>query len=295
MAAVAQTSAAALTTTRVASGIFFHAGHQAEETARNHGDIANIGFIIGSRCVAVVDTGGSPWVGRNLLAAIRERTQRPVCYVINTHMHPDHVMGNRVFARRTHARFVANGRLATSLAARATAYLRSLSRELDEDADASWIVLPDIAVDGQLTLDLGGRSIVLQAWPTAHTDNDLTVYDEKTRTLCAGDLLFVNRIPSIDGSLAGWLKVLGTLANRDDVSRVIPGHGPLVPPWRQAIAKEKHYLVTLRDGVRQVLADGQTIEYASRHIGRDQRKNWLLFNNYNARNVIAAYTEQEWQ
>lgn len=280
---------------QVAPGVYVHHGAQAEASAANAGDIANIGFIVGQRCVAVIDTGGSPQVGRALKAAVARVSERPICYVINTHMHPDHVLGNLAFTD-TPARFVAHRRFARALAARASTYIDRANDTLDATADASWIVLPDVRVAQRRTLDLGGRTLRLEAWPTAHTDNDLTVYDPQTRTFWFGDLLFVDRVPSLDGSLTGWIEALDALSQRTDIDRGIPGHGTVGDGgWQAALERERDYLDTLRRQTRAAIDDGHTLEWAIDHVGRSAADQWLLFDEYNARNVTAAYTQLEWQ
>src|SRR3546814_11678640 len=81
-----------------------------------------------------------------------------------------------------------------------------------------------MTVEDEAAIDLGGRPLRLKAWPTAHTNTDLTVHDEKTGTLWAGDLLFERRLPTLHGSLLGWLTGLDSLLT-DTFLRVIPGHG----------------------------------------------------------------------
>lgn len=279
---------------QVASGVFYHPGTQAEETTTNQGDIANVGFVVGDRCVAVVDTGGSPAVGRALHAAIRERTALPICYVINTHMHPDHVFGNAAFVQDDPV-FVAADGFRQALAARARTYLDRLAEDLDEPTDSSWIVMPDRVVEDSFTIDLGDRVLQIRAWPSAHTDNDLTIFDQSTGTLWLGDLAFVDRVPAIDGSITGWLSALGELRKREDVIHAIPGHGPASSRWPGVLDNEQRYFIAIRDGVTRAIDDGRSLRWAEDHVAGAEREHWLLFDDYHARNVTAAYTELEWQ
>src|SRR3546814_11404183 len=81
------------------------------------------------------------------------------------------------------------------------------------------VVPPNETVDDSATIDLGGRRLQLRAWPTAHTNTDLTVFDEKTGSLWAGDPVFERRLPTLDGRLPGWLQVLDGLLTGAEIGR----------------------------------------------------------------------------
>ncbi|HEX7156070.1 MAG TPA: MBL fold metallo-hydrolase, partial [Burkholderiaceae bacterium] len=119
----------ALPLTSIGDGAYVFIGVQEDASASNLGAIANVGFVIGDRCVAIIDTGGSPMDGARLRAAVRAATEKPICAVINTHMHPDHVYGNSAFVT-DHPQFIGHANLAPALAARSATYARSLQREL---------------------------------------------------------------------------------------------------------------------------------------------------------------------
>jgi quinoprotein relay system zinc metallohydrolase 2 len=277
----------------IVPGNFVHYGTLEDRTPANLGDQANIGFIVGSRCVAVIDTGGSFAVGERLRQAIRTRTSLPVCYVIITHVHPDHIFGAAAFAADRPV-YVGHHNLTRAMQQRGKFYLTTLKRDLGELAAGSEVVLPTLLVQDEMKLDLGGRSIVLHAWPVAHTDNDLTVFDEPTRTLWTGDLLFVQHTPVVDGSIVGFLSALDRL-EAVRAQHFVAGHGRTDQPWPQALQPERRYLRLIVDETRRALKQRKTIEAAVDTVGLSEEKNWVNFESFHRRNVTAAYTELEWE
>jgi quinoprotein relay system zinc metallohydrolase 2 len=277
----------------VAPGVYVHAGRVEDWLPANDGDVANLGFIVGSRCVAVIDSGGTPPLGQRWRAAIERITALPICYVIDTHAHPDHVLGNAALASPD-TRFVGSARFNAAMAARAPYFLRALERDFGIGATPEALVYPTIAVDGTRAFDLGGRVIVVQAWPTSHTDNDLTVYDPATRTLFASDLLFVQHIPVLDGQLRGWLLTLQQLA-RIDAALVVPGHGPTRRGGPDAWAPQQAYLEALLRDTRAALKSGKTLSQAVDSVGAEAGARWQLAERFHRRNVTAAYAELEWE
>jgi len=282
-----------LEVTEIAPSLFVHHGVTALMTRENDGAIANIGFIIGESAVAVIDTGGSVREGQRLLAAIRAHTDKPIRYVINTHGHPDHVFGSAAFLSDGTV-FVGHRNLPRALATRWQFYIEAFRRIMgDQLLDEVRMIPPTLLIDGTVTLDLGSRTLTLRAWPTAHSDNDLSVLDEETKTLFAGDLVFLTHTPVLDGSIRGWLRVIDELSTLP-ARRVIPGHGP-VSEWPAALTDQRRYLETLASDVRVLVARGEPITVAADTAAASERSRWQLFDDYNARNATTAFSEIEWE
>jgi quinoprotein relay system zinc metallohydrolase 2 len=294
--AAAADTAQPFNASEVAPGVFVHLGLVEEWQPGNAGDVANLGFVVGNRCVAVVDTGGTPQVGKRLLAAVRRATPLPICYVINTHAHPDHVLGDAAFSTLPGepVAFVGSVRLGPALAAREKYFANALQRDFGLALSHADFVQPSVAVNDVLELDLGGRILELQAWPTAHTDHDLTVFDHQSRTLFLGDLLFVGHLPVVDGKLRGWLGVMDRLKAKE-AALAVPGHGPPSADWPAVMQPQRNYLDRLLIETRAAIQKKMTIQAAVDAVKAPAEGEWKLVELFHRRNVTAAYAELEWE
>lgn len=264
--------------------------------ASSGGDIANVGFVVGNEAVAVIDTGGALIIGERLKKVIESVTNKPIRYVINTHEHPDHIFGNAAFVGRG-VTFVGHKNLPREMAARGPAYLATWQRMMGPALTKGIkLVPPTLLVDvgRDVHLDLGGRVLDVRAWPPMHTDCDVTIFDEKTATLFTGDLVFLQHVPVIDGSVLGWLKAMPELA-KIPAKLAVPGHGAIGVDWPQAMAAEKAYLDKLTQDLRGFIKRGADINAAAAKAGQSEAGKWQLFGLYNPRNATAGYAELEWQ
>lgn len=277
----------------VADGVYVHRGQHADIDVPARGDSANLGVVIGTRCVAVIDSGGSIATGRALRAAIALLTDKPVCHVINTHVHFDHVLGNAAFVAPG-TEFIGQAQLPEALAVSREFFAESFAAELGGEGQGAQVITPTRQVSDSERIDLGGRSLLLQAVAAAHTATDMTVLDEQTDTLFSGDLVFRERLPVLDGDLEGWLAWLKR-ASTQAYARVVPGHGPVDEAWPAGAAPLQRYLSALLDETRAAIAEGVFIEDAKHTVAKDERTHWLLTERAHGLNVSRAFRALEWE
>lgn len=282
----------------VADGIFVHRGRQEDMDVANGGDIANTGFVVGEASVAVIDPGGSHALARALRRAVGEATALPVSHVVLTHAHPDHVLGAGVFADVPNV--VAHARYARAVAARADASNPRYASFLEPGVPVALVPTVELAAGEATTIDLGGRPLRVNALATAHTDDDVVVLDERTRTLWAGDIVFEGRLPSLDGNLSGWLRALDDLG-APEPALVVPGHGA-PGRWGPTVTPGRRYLEWLRDDVRERIARGDSLgEAVADAESREDAPpgepghGMALYALQNPTNVTRAWVELEWE
>jgi quinoprotein relay system zinc metallohydrolase 2 len=293
---VAAQQIAPLDVREIAPGVYAHQAPITAMDAASGGDISNNGFIVGDAAVAVIDTGGAPIIGERLKRAIEKITDKPIRYVINTTEHPDYIFGNSAFVS-SGVTFVGHRNLPRSMAVRGPHYIQTLRRDMGEALIKGVTLIPPTAlvdIGKDKKLDLGHRIIDLRAWPMMATDCNLTIFDEKTKTLFTGDLVYLRHIPVVDGSVLGWLRGMPRLA-AIPARRVVPGHGPVGVDWPQALAAEKDYLSRLAADLRDLIRKGADINRAAQTAAGSEASKWELFGIYNPRNATAGYAELEWE
>lgn len=291
----------ALVTESVAGGIYVHRGEHLDIDTGYTGDISNVSFVVGDKGVAVIDSGGSIKVGQRLRAAIRKVTDKPILFVINTHVHPDHIFGNAAFIPKdsieTKPQFVGHEKLDKAMQTRKESYDKLNIKYLGDDAKGTEIVLPTLLVKTVQILDLGDRQLTITAHPNAHTNTDVTVMDSKTETLFTGDLLFIERTPVVEGDIKGLINELESL-KKVSFKQVVPGHGPVQKNNADGIVAMNNalrYLTVLSTDIRATIKVGKSMNDAMESAAASEKGKWALFDIANRRNVNNIFPALEWE
>ncbi len=283
----------AMTPEEVAPGVYAVMTPARDFPSReNLGWNANMAFVVTGDGVLVFDTGSSETMGVALREAIAGVTDEPVRWIVNSHSHGDHWLGNAAFAAE--AQIMAGSPAIARMEAEGEGWVENF-REMTEGATGDTALrLPDTPVDERVTRDLGGTEVVLIPSGGAHSPGDLSVWLPRQRVLLAGDVVYSDRAPSVwDGDVAQWIDLLGELIALEPAV-VVPGHGRLEDA--QTLDRLQRYLVTLWDaieeGVEQGLADFETVPLVRERMG-ERADDYPGFDDKIDRSVATTYPDVE--
>ena len=288
---------------KIADGVYVHYGkHENIYEGSNIGDIGNLGFIIGDESIAVIDTGGSHQVGEALKLAIKKISKKPIKYVINTHVHQDHIFGNTAFLSEG-VIIYGHFNLKKALKERGSQYIRQIS-EAGNKIKGTKIIFPHKIIaetspdqvkklSDKITINLGNRKLLLTSYPTAHTYSDASVFDLKTKTFFVGDLVQDERLPTMDGLVKNWIKVLNEI-EKVDFKIMVPGHGKIQKD-NTALKKTKTYLQVLYNDVIDALKKDIPVEKVIEIAAESEKDKWVLFDRVNPGNVVRTLIRYEWE
>ena len=275
-------------------GVYVHFGKQEDANKNNQGDISNLGFIIGSKSIAVIDSGASVIIANEMLKKIKEISKLPISHIIITHSHPDHFLGTEALMSENPI-VIGHEKLNRSMINNFEFYKNlQFSLTADKSLNSTELVLAEklIKTDTEYTIDLGDRELLIKAWSSGHTDNDLSIYDEKTKIFWSENI-FVDRTPSIRASVKGWKKNLEEILELN-IKKIVPGHGPILSKDK-AIIPMLNYFDKLIKEVREFHKSQKSLKYVLDNISKDNDENWILYEDYHMSNVTKTYTELEWE
>jgi cyclase len=230
----------------IAPGVYFHEGDPRLGTCNN-------GWVIMADYVVAIDAN-YPAGARIVIPKIKAMTGKPLRFVVDTHFHPDHSFGNRLWVDEGAVVVAQENTLGELRRSGAAAW--ALSAKSRPDVAASTLALPSLTYGDALAFDDGVHRVELH-WPgIAHTHGDTLVWLPNERVLFTGDVCVNGSYNYVhDSNIGEWIKALDA-ASRLGALTVCPGHGPRGGP--EVIADQMGYFVALRRGVRALMDAGKT-------------------------------------
>ena len=231
------------------SAVQIKATKLADNFYRLEGQGGVIGALVGPDGVFMVDSQFAP-LTEKVAAAIKQITDRPIKFLVNTHQHGDHTGGNENFAK-----------LGVTLISRDE--LRGRLAATTGRGAVPPAALPMLTYKGAITLHMNGEEVRLIPVPAAHTDGDTMIHFVKANVLMTGDFYRSAGYPNIDrangGSLKGMLDGFNTVIDiATPTTKIVPGHGAVVD--EKAVAEHRDMAIALRDRVAALMKKGQTQE-----------------------------------
>ncbi len=241
---------------KIAENTYVFIGKKEFFNIRNGGDISNTAFIDTKEGVIVIDTGSSAKYGEQMIKAIRTITSKPIITVINTHHHPDHFLGNSAFKD---SQILATKYTKDDIANNGDLYISNLMNLTYKWMEGTEVKAPTKELDELKNkyIKLGKHKLKV-IYLDGHTNSDIALYDEYTKTLFASDLIFYNRIAATPhANIKNWISALEDL-RQVDFKVLVPGHGP-ISTQKEPFDQVKRYLIYLDETLKNAAEQGLSV------------------------------------
>ncbi|WP_455365884.1 MBL fold metallo-hydrolase [Kaarinaea lacus] len=190
----------------------------------NRGWNSNSAFVVTQSGVLLFDTGSSTIIGQSLKSTIAAVTDQPVRWIVNSHGHGDHWLGNAAF-KSTVEKVFATTQVNNTIRNDGQNWIETFNRMTEGATGKSEILPPNDLVNQRTELTLGGKKVVLFPSGNSHSPGDLILWLPEAKVLISGDVVYSDRMPSTFASnLSQWIILLDDLQKLQP-EIVIPGHG----------------------------------------------------------------------
>ena len=276
---------------QLAPGVYAFMAANEDAAPANRGMVGNVGVLVGTTGVVLIDTGTSARHAQALLAAIRGITALPVVLAINTQQNPAHVFGNGTL-QHMGVPVIAHAETDALIAARCQRCLKQLVQALGEEEMAGTaVVRPAQTFDRPLTMSAGGRTLDLLYYGPTSAPGAIAVLDRESGVLFGGGLVSMDRIPDVkDADLGQWQAALRSLG-RIAPARIVPGAGPVSAPDR--LPELARYLAGLSPVVQAAFDQRKSLGEAAAAAPMPAYRGWALYDSMHRKNVEQIYLRLE--
>jgi len=278
---------------RISEHVYAWIGPYPAPSKENRGYRMNLAFVVGDKSVAVLDTGYTEEMAREMLAHIAKITPLPVKYAVNSNSQPHRFMGNGVF-RAAGASIIAHRGEVERMNRDGGAMAQGVERSLELRAGSIKVPPPpDRVIDGDLEIDLGGLRLNILHIGKAHTPAQLVTHIPRDNVVYAGDVLYRGRLLAVlqESNVKAWIASYDKLAKFSDAV-FIPGHGR--PGKLSEFAfSTREYLAMLYQHMQKMVDDGVDLQDAMKRLDQSRYRDLANFDELAGRNASWAYLERE--
>jgi len=259
----------------------------------NKGYRMNLGFVVGSKGIVVIDTGYTEDMAREMLAHIRKISSAPIIAAVNTDSQPHRFFGNRVF-KNAGAMIISTSKDSQRMKNSAWQFSRQIERvlKLKENSLPS-PALPDTHITKPVKIDLGGVNITIEDLGTSHTATSLVVHVPEDKLVYAGDILYGGRLLAIlpESNVKQWISTYKSLTRYGDVT-FVPGHGQ-PGPLQHFSQSTLGYLELLHTHMTKSVDNDTEAQDAINLLNQSAFQTLVNFAQLSGRNASLAYLEAE--
>jgi len=264
-------------------------GHSEVMDEHNNGDISNSCFVNMGASYLVIDSGSTFSYANQAYEKIKKIKNLPISYVVNTHVHDDHWLGNSYY-QTTGAKIIGSQAFKTLPIEEKTRMQRRVTAQAYKNTTQTH---PTIFVEDEKVLDFDDQKVYIKSVNhKAHTNSDLYIYIPSQKIVFVGDLVFNDRIPSVrDGNLQGWIDALDEIRALN-AEYIVGGHGKMIS--RDSLNMTYNYLTQLQDEVGTLLEEGVDIADTVKQVVMPKYKDINLYEMMHRPNVEVTYRMLEW-
>ncbi|MEE9276103.1 MAG: MBL fold metallo-hydrolase [bacterium] len=230
-------------------------------------NVDNVGFVVGEKGVLVIDAHISLGMARQIQAVVREVTEKPILFLVNSNYHGDHTFGNCAFPAET---CIVQHRRTAELVPYMDEEKEFLFPTVDNDPaifEGVELRLPDVVFDDYLRIDLGGRVVELHHFGAANTPGDTITYVPEAKAAWTGNMTGGSLVIALESDAPTYLRSIARFAQALEIETLIPAHNPL--STGALLGGYLQYLSAVTNAVRGALSAGWTLAEAMERVTLD--------------------------